>query len=159
MNKLELLHPKIKQEVIDGIKYINDNLLLGSNKVMVTQTLRTIQEQDALYKKGRSVKGQIVTNAKGGQSIHNYGLAFDICLLSNGKAIWDVNIDSDKDKVSDWIEVVNYFKSKGFVWGGDWKFKDMPHFEKTFGNTWRTLIKKPKLKVTVGKVEYIYPEI
>jgi hypothetical protein len=38
---------------------------------------RTMEEQAALYKIGRSVKGKIVTNAKAGESYHNHGLAFD----------------------------------------------------------------------------------
>lgn len=32
-----------------------------------------------------------------------------------------------------WMEVVNFFKSRGWAWGGDWRFKDSPHFQKTFG--------------------------
>jgi len=45
----------------------------------VDQTLRTNQEQDELYAQGRSKSGNIVTRSKGGDSYHNYGLAFDIC--------------------------------------------------------------------------------
>jgi peptidoglycan L-alanyl-D-glutamate endopeptidase CwlK len=78
-----------------------------------------------------------VTNARGGQSIHNYGLAFDIVLLydndGNGtfeEASWSMIRDFDKDSRADWMEVVNYFKSQGWEWGGDWKrFKDAPHFQ------------------------------
>ena len=45
------------------------------------------------------------------------------------------------------MEVVNYFKSIGWEWGGDWKsFKDYPHLEKTFGYTWKTL----KVKIDNG---------
>lgn len=39
---------------------------------------RTIQEQNDLYALGRTKKGSKVTNAKGGSSFHNYGIAFDI---------------------------------------------------------------------------------
>jgi peptidoglycan L-alanyl-D-glutamate endopeptidase CwlK len=43
---------------------------------------------------------------------------------------WDTLKDFDGDKVSDWMEVVNYFKSQGWEHGGDWKnFKDQPHFQ------------------------------
>jgi len=64
--------------------------------VLVTQGLRTWEEQDALYAKGRTVppigKKYIVTKAKGGQSYHNFGLAFDIVVLDSlGKADWDTN--------------------------------------------------------------------
>ncbi|WP_445670015.1 M15 family metallopeptidase [Paenibacillus sp. FSL R10-2771] len=36
--------------------------------IVITQGLRTISEQDALYAQGRTKPGQIVTNAKGGTS-------------------------------------------------------------------------------------------
>src|SRR5262245_49894508 len=59
--------------------------------ILVTQGLRTWKEQDALYAKGRTAppigKKYIVTNAKGGSSWHNFGLAFDIVVLDSvGKA-------------------------------------------------------------------------
>ena len=59
--------------------------------VEVVQGLRTFAEQDALFAQGRSKKGQIVTNAKGGQSNHNYGLAVDLCPFVNGKPQWNDN--------------------------------------------------------------------
>ena len=39
---------------------------------------RTIKEQNELYAIGRTKAGKKVTNAKGGSSFHNYGIAFDI---------------------------------------------------------------------------------
>ena len=88
-----------------------------------------------------------VTNAKAGQSIHNYGLAIDIVLLvdkdNNGifeDVSWDTSADYDKDNVPEWSEAVTYFKKAGWAWGGDWKsFPDYPHLEKTFGHTWKSL--------------------
>jgi peptidoglycan L-alanyl-D-glutamate endopeptidase CwlK len=123
---------------------------------------RSPEEQSSLFKKRPKV-----TNANAWQSIHNYGLAFDIVLLydndGNGtfeEASWSLVKDIDKDKTPEWTEVVNYFKSKGWTWGGDWKsFKDAPHFEKTFGYTWRTL----KPLIDSGKVIEVnglkYPNI
>jgi hypothetical protein len=96
--------------------------------ILITQGLRTWEEQDALYAKGRTVsplgKQHIVTNAKGGQSFHNFGLAFDIVVLDSvGKADWDVAHPS-------WKRSAEIGKSLGLEWGGDWKsFKDMPHFQ------------------------------
>ena len=105
-------------------------------------TLRTCAEQDGLYAQGRSKPGSIVTNAKGGQSYHNYGLAIDIVLLvdkdKNGSfetASWDLKTDFDGDGKSDWMEVVSIFKRYGYEWGGDWKFVDAPHFQKTLGRS------------------------
>jgi peptidoglycan L-alanyl-D-glutamate endopeptidase CwlK len=129
--------------------------LSGSAICRFAYTLRTFTEQDTLYAQGRTRlfdnQGKrlgIVTKAKGGQSIHNYGLAIDIVLLvdndKNGtkeSASWDTVKDYDKDGKADWMEVVNIFKKYGYTWGGDWKFKDAPHFEK-IGYEWRTLLTK-----------------
>jgi len=43
----------------------------------LTHGLRTFEEQDRLYAQGRTVPGKKVTNARGGASLHNYGLAVD----------------------------------------------------------------------------------
>jgi LysM repeat protein len=104
----------------------------AGHAILVTQGLRTREEQDLLYARGRTVppigKGHIVTNARGGQSWHNYGLAFDIVVLDAvGKADWDVSHPG-------WKKVAAIGKSVGLEWGGDWKtFKDYPHFQYTCG--------------------------
>jgi peptidoglycan L-alanyl-D-glutamate endopeptidase CwlK len=104
--------------------------------IIITQGLRTIAEQNALYAQGRSKPGSIVTNARGGYSYHNYGLAIDFALLlPDGKGIsWDMRRDGDGDKVSDWQEVVQEAKQLGFEWGGDWtSFKDYSHLQIAYG--------------------------
>ncbi|MGG4145774.1 M15 family metallopeptidase [Paenibacillus algorifonticola] len=106
--------------------------------IVITQGLRTIAEQDKLYAQGRTTAGSIVTNAKGGYSYHNFGVAIDFALLSaDGKEVyWDTKRDGNANKVADWAEVVDEAKRLGFAWGGDWtSFKDYPHFEMTFGLT------------------------
>lgn len=102
--------------------------------ILVTQGLRTWAEQDVLYSKGRTKapigKQYVVTNAKGGHSWHNFGLAFDIVVLDAiGKADWDASHPG-------WGEAAELGKSVGLEWGGDWKgFKDRPHFQYTGGLT------------------------
>lgn len=106
--------------------------------ILITQGLRTIAEQDALYAQGRTKPGSIVTNAKGGYSYHNYGLAVDFALLlTNGSSVsWDMCRDGNNNQVADWQEVVKEAKALGFEWGGDWtSFKDYPHFQMVFGLT------------------------
>ena len=150
-NKINTLHPQIREEVRTIVDYINDKVLTGNVKMLVTQGLRTFAEQTALYNQKPKV-----TNAKAGQSFHNYGLAFDFCLVQNGKTIWDVKKDFDNDKVPDWMEVVNLFKSKGYKWGGDFtSIYDAPHFEKTFGYSWKQLLEK----YNAGKLENGYVKI
>ncbi len=102
--------------------------------LLVTQGLRTWEEQDALYAKGRTVppigRQFVVSNARGGQSWHNFGLAFDIVVLDAvGKSDWDTSHPG-------WARAAQLGKSVGLEWGGDWKgFKDMPHFQYTGGLT------------------------
>lgn len=97
--------------------------------LVVTQGLRTIAEQNALYAQGRTAPGKIVTKAKGGSSYHNFGLAFDI-------AVRKENGDIDWDTAKLYNRVGQLGKSIGLEWGGDFKsIKDTPHFQLTFGLT------------------------
>ena len=82
--RIKLLHPKVKDEVFSIIEEAN-KLLIPGVEVRIVQGLRTIDEQNALYAQGRTKPGKKVTNAKGGQSYHNYGLAVDIYPVINGK--------------------------------------------------------------------------
>lgn len=140
LERIELLHPLLRVEV-KAIYEAICSALTGKAICRFSYTLRTFTEQDALYAKGRTDKtSKVVTNAKGGDSYHNYGLALDIVLLKdtdgNGSfdaASWETNVDFDGDGKADWMEVVSAFRAKGWEWGGNWKFVDKPHFQKTFG--------------------------
>lgn len=138
------LHPSIRTEVTKIIEEC-DEALTGKAKIRITDGFRTPEEQDLLYAKGRTKPEKKVTNAKGGQSIHNYGFAVDICLIIDEKeASWDTKKDWDNDKVADWYECVKIFAKHGYEWGGNWKtFKDMPHFEKR-NLIWKQLSKLKK---------------
>lgn len=96
--------------------------------VIVTCTYRTDAEQTALYAQGRTTPGAIVTNAKAGESMHQYRCALDIVPIMNGKADWN-------GSHPDWQHVAAIFKKHGFEWGEDWhSFKEMPHFQMTGGH-------------------------
>ena len=137
--RISKLHPSVREEVTKIINECNANLTARA-QVRIAQGLRTFEEQADLYAQGRTKPGKKVTNAKAGQSIHNYGLAVDIVLIIDGKtASWDTVKDWDNDRVADWYECVKIFAKYGWDWGGNWKtFKDLPHFEKK-GYSWRTL--------------------
>ncbi|MBN9285412.1 MULTISPECIES: M15 family metallopeptidase [Flavobacterium] len=140
--RIEKLHPFVREEMTKIIQEC-DKQLTGRAKIRITQGLRTVKEQNDLYAIGRTVPGKKVTNAKGGQSIHNYGFAVDICLIIDGKtASWDTVKDWDNDTISDWYECVRIFAKHGWEWGGNWKkFKDLPHFDKRGYNDWKKLSK------------------
>ncbi|MBB4807405.1 peptidoglycan L-alanyl-D-glutamate endopeptidase CwlK [Chryseobacterium defluvii] len=153
--RIKKLHPLVREEVSTIITQCNQSLT-GRSQVRITQGLRTFQQQEDLYAQGRTKPGKKVTNAKAGQSIHNYGLAVDICMLIDGKDIsWDTTKDWDNDRIADCYECVKIFAKNGWDWGGNWKtFKDLPHFERRFiiikskqvKTSWRNLINLPKDK-------------
>ncbi|GEM_PF-545793 len=132
LQRINLMHPILRDELRNQYLEINTQLPKGV-RLRFTHTLRTFEEQNALYAQGRTTKGKIVTNAKGGTSWHNYAMAMDIVILydKDGNGTFETaSWDEDKH----FMTVVNYFKSKGWKWGGEFRsFKDSPHFEKTFG--------------------------
>ncbi len=128
VQRLSGLHPIVRAR---AAAFLHLCTQAGLN-VMVSQGVRTWKEQDALYAKGRTVapigKKHRVTMAKGGQSYHNFGLAFDIVVLDAlGKADWNPAHPG-------WRAAGALGKSVGLEWGGDWeRFKDWPHFQYTGG--------------------------
>jgi peptidoglycan L-alanyl-D-glutamate endopeptidase CwlK len=140
LQRIETAHPLLRDELkciyADICKAITSPYAL----FRFSHVQRTFKEQDELYAKGRTTRGPKVTNAKGGDSFHNYGFAVDIVELldkdKNGtfeNASWSTTLDADDDGIEDWMEVVRIFKGYGWEWGGDWRFTDKPHFQKTFG--------------------------
>ncbi|MCC3375061.1 M15 family metallopeptidase [Cohnella sp. REN36] len=109
--------------------------------IAITDGFRSSEEQEALYRKGRDGGGAIVTNARGGESYHNYGLAIDFALRAkDGRIVWDMKYDGNGNGKADWMEVVAIAKRLGFAWGGDWKdFPDYPHLQMDFGLSIRQL--------------------
>src|SRR6202021_3611073 len=60
-------------------------------QVILIAGMRTFAESDALYAQGRTEPGPIVTNAPAGESFHNYGLAVDFDMVTNGKDDYEVS--------------------------------------------------------------------
>ncbi|MCM3134468.1 M15 family metallopeptidase [Paenibacillus polysaccharolyticus] len=110
-------------------------------EIVITHGYRSVEEQDALFAQGRSSSGNIVTNARGGESYHNYGLAIDFALRTpDGDIVWDMERDDNGNGKADWMEVVDLAKELGFTWGGDWtNFPDYPHLQMDFGLSIRDL--------------------
>ncbi len=127
--RLQQLHPICRDKAIDAYNEAVQATPAGIHP-FVDQTYRTFEESDKLYQQGRTTPGDIVSNAKAGQSWHNYGLALDFHLQINGKDVWD-------EKNPNWMVVVNIFKKHGFNWGGEFPgtFKDYPHLEYKGGYT------------------------
>lgn len=120
MRDISMLHPRI-QDIIPKLKAVclENGLVIG-----IGECVRTKEEQDNLYKKGRTLPGNIVTNAKGStySSMHQWGVAFDF-YRNDKKGAFD---DSD----GFFKKVGNLGKELGLFWGGDFKSPvDKPHFQ------------------------------
>ena len=112
-------------------------------KIKVISGLRSYEEQDALYAQGRTTEGNIVTNAKGGFSNHNFGVAFDIGVFEGTSYLGE----------SAKYRAVGVLGSElGLEWGGNWKtIVDQPHFQ--LRPSWaKDLIERDLLKVLRARV-------
>lgn len=123
---------KVHPELAIRVEALIESLAARNYDVRVVQGLRTIEEQNKLFNQPRDGRdndgdGRIdeadekVTNARGGQSNHNYGLACDLCRFKDGQPDWN---DLAAFKV-----IGQEAKRLGLEWGGDWKFTDRPHVQ------------------------------
>ena len=132
------LHPKVQ---VLANKFIDACDKAGID-ILITSTYRDFESQNALYAQGRTKPGNKVTNARGGESWHNYKLAFDVVPLRGGKPVWNT---SGAD-LSLWQQVGSIGESVGLEWAGRWvKFKEFAHFQYTGGLTLKDLQQGKKL--------------
>lgn len=137
---VKYLKPELSNDILPLVKRKMDALfalakIIGLN-LRMTSGYRSIKEQNELYARGRTKKGNIVTNARGGESMHNYRVAFDIVDRNKGYNLSDLQ----------WKALGIFWNRLGGEWGGNWDFVDKPHFELTLGY---------KLKdFQTGKVDY-----
>ncbi len=115
---LSLLHPRLRA--------LAQRLVLECNArglpVLVTDGFRSRAEQDALYARGRTAPGKIVTRVRWPDSAHCWGVAFDYCRNVPGREY------DDRDDF--FARVAEIAKPWGLAWGGDWKnFPDKPHLQ------------------------------
>jgi peptidoglycan LD-endopeptidase CwlK len=90
-------------------------------EIKVISGFRSYAEQDQLFAQGRTKPGRKVTNAKGGESNHNFGIAFDI-------GVFDGATYLGESPSYDAVGVLG--KEVGLEWGGDWaSIVDKPHFQ------------------------------
>jgi peptidoglycan L-alanyl-D-glutamate endopeptidase CwlK len=122
---LDDLIPVVKDRVEQFIEICKEHNI----DLLVTSTYRDQESQAALYEQGRTTPGHIVTNAKAGDSYHNWRCAVDVVPLVNGKPNWDGN-----DPI--WNKVGELGEQSGLEWAGKWHtFKELAHFQYTNGLT------------------------
>jgi peptidoglycan LD-endopeptidase CwlK len=116
----------VSPDLATKVRAAADALAEAGTYLLVVSGLRTPAQQEALYEQGRTAPGNIVTNAKAGQSMHNYGLAVDVVPYLSGQTgavNWSTNAPQ-------YQAMVAAMKAQGLVWGGDWiSFPDEDHFQ------------------------------
>jgi peptidoglycan L-alanyl-D-glutamate endopeptidase CwlK len=119
--RLAPVHPKLAS----AIKQIDASA--PDLDIQVSQGIRTWAQQEIDYEQGRTTPGKIITNARGGFSWHQYGLAVDLLPedITPGQPDWDVNHPA-------WSRMVSLAESFGLVSGSEWHgLKDWPHVQLT----------------------------
>lgn len=105
--------------------------------------LRTFDEQAKLFAQGRTTKGPKVTNARPGQSPHNYASATDWAMVLNGKFVWPPANDPR------WLVFGKAVQKVGLRWGADWDgdgntlehaLRDCPHAELKISCSWSHIL-------------------
>jgi hypothetical protein len=147
MRDITQLHPTLQARVEElKTRCKKEGITIG-----IGECLRTVAEQDALYAKGRTASGAIVTNAKGStySSMHQWGVAFDFYLIMDVDGDGKTSDDSYNNATGLFDKVGKIGQSIGLEWGGAWKsITDKPHFQlPDWGST------ASKLKATYGTPE------
>lgn len=127
--KLADLHPLMQALIADFLARVE----FEGIDLIVTCTYRSDEEQARLYAIGRTKPGRRVTNAKPGQSMHNFrfngkpaSLAVDVVPLRAGKPVWGTT-GAD---LALWQKVGKLGEAAGLEWAGRWtKFREFPHFQ------------------------------
>jgi hypothetical protein len=100
--------------------------------MVLLEGYRSPERQNAL-----AAQGNHVTQAKGGQSKHQYGLAVDLAPIRAGKVVIS---ERDPWAMQAYQALGEEAQRAGLTWGGNWSFKDYGHIEQT-----------GSLKVLLGK--------
>ena len=98
----------------------------GGIDARIISGTRSYQEQDKLFRQGRfGNPGPVVTKARGGQSNHNFGIAWDIGIFdANGKYLGNSPLYAKAGQIAMSAGIPD------LEWGGNWKtFKDQPHYQ------------------------------
>ena len=125
-------HPEgLIPEVRAKVEAWHAGCLARGVEILVYCTLRTAQEQEVLYAKGRTTQGPKVTSAPPWQSWHQYGRAIDAVPLDSGKPVWRYSAENGL-----WAVAVDEGDKAGLEWAGRWKtFREYVHWQDTGGMT------------------------
>ncbi len=106
-----------------------DFMRVAGSACKIISGTRTYPEQDALFSQRPKV-----TNARGGQSNHNFGIAWDVGIFQNGHYLTGATRAEEAAYTS--LAATIKAHVSGLEWGGDWKsIVDEPHYQLATGKT------------------------
>lgn len=90
----------------------------------VVSTLRTCDDQNAIYNQGRTTPGPIISGASGCRSWHVWGRALDVMVVDDDGKLVTNGRDPRYDQLGD------IGRNLGMIWGGNFSWgRDAVHFE------------------------------
>jgi hypothetical protein len=124
---LETLRPKARPWFAALHGKLNEYAAAHGLTVRITSGNRTWAERNELYAQGRTKPGPRVTNARGGSSNHNYGIAVDVTIFKGAEPVWESPHYAKLGAIG---------QKLGLEWGGAWQsIKDEPHFQIRVGRS------------------------
>lgn len=124
--RIHTLHPKLIKPAMDAFAAIKKE----SIPIYITWGSRTIEEQNTLYRLGRSTPGRVYTLKKGGHSVHNYGLAMDFCLVYEGEDLmsWEECYPREYWRKK-WRKAITIFSDFGWETGWHTMYSQPEHVQ------------------------------
>lgn len=134
---LNFIYPELKDRVLMVLNELRDEV----PGLDVFESLRLAPRQDYLYSLGRELPGNIVTNAKGWESWHQFGLAVDFAVLIDKKWSWDFDTKRLRECLQKHnLETISWEASHAQLTGGlSIKEAKLIHLEKSFSGLWDTV--------------------
>lgn len=129
MREINDLHPRLQEKIAELKSLVRKELGI---EIGISECLRTVAEQDALYAKGRTATGSIVTNCRGNtySSMHQWGVAFDFYLKCDVDKDGQTSDDAFNNQTRLFNKIGAIGQRIGLEWGGSWKsITDLPHFQ------------------------------
>jgi len=132
--------------VVSCIEQLADKVMSRLNRdLIIVFGYRNLDEQTRLYNQGRTTDGKIVTNAKAGQSPHNFNCAVDCWIMNEHNTLIDWNNIAYKDLCREHATTV----FNKIAWGGNFHtIIDYPHWEYKNWRMVRAMVEKiiPNIK-------------
>jgi peptidoglycan L-alanyl-D-glutamate endopeptidase CwlK len=135
MQRINTLNPKL----IAPATRVFEKCIKNKIPIYIVWGARSLEQQDLLFRYGRTIPGQILTTRRAGYSAHNYGLALDFCLLFNTEMMSWEDVYPREYWRNKWLKVVRYFEEEGWESGWRWPSFEPGHVQNLLDNTLTSL--------------------